>query len=110
MLKVEMLKYETGSTMERAWIKMRTRQPEQGNVEGWGGQLAACSWLDTVENEGGKNLRWSFLTKAFLTPLYLIQPKKATLQEAEPGLHNSSETIPAALTFSFFFSIPDLNL
>lgn len=105
MLKVEMLKYETGNTMEREWIKMRTRQPEQGNVEG--GTVSSVQLVGHSRKRGGKNLHWSFLTKAFLTPLYLIQPKKATLQEAEPGLHNSSETIPAAL---FFFSLPDLDL
>lgn len=99
MLKVEMLKYETGNTMEREWIKMRTRQPEQGNVEG--GTVSSVQLVGHSRKRGGKNLHWSFLTKAFLTPLYLIQPEKATLQEAEPGLHNSSETIPAALFFFF---------
>lgn len=60
--------------MEHEWIKLRTRQPEQGNVERDAKQcLVKCS-----RNEGGEP-SWSFCIKAFLTLLYLMPPKSCSV-------------------------------
>lgn len=58
ILKVKMLNYEAVRAKEHEWIKLGTRQPEQGNVEG-SAQLVRCS-----RNDGGIRVG-PFLLKPF---------------------------------------------
>lgn len=95
MFKVEMLKYETERTMEHEWIKLRTRQPEWGDVERGG-----VSSPQPVRRSR-KRVEETEMVLSHQSLLYSISchPKSA-LQEAKPGQHNRNETIPAAVFFS----------
>lgn len=73
----------------------------------WSGvQLAACNWLVTVENEGGKTCIGPFSPKPFWQRCSSFNPKKQLCRRPNLGCI----IVVKPFLQHFFFFIPDLDL